>query len=168
MSTVPDEHRAAAGRTSLSCAVLTCSDTRKPETDTSGALMRELLEAAGHRVELQDIVREDPGRVLEAIERASTTCEVILLNGGTGVSRRDGTIEAVRGFIARELPGFGELFRMLSYQEIGAAAMLSRALAGTREHVVVFATPGSTPAVRLAVEQLIIPELRHVSALLAD
>jgi molybdenum cofactor biosynthesis protein B len=130
--------------------------------------MRELLAGAGHRIVLQEIVREDPGMVLEAIERASTTCQVVLLNGGTGISRRDGTIEAVQAFIERELPGFGELFRMLSYQEIGAAAMLSRALAGTREHVVVFATPGSTPAVRLAVEQLIIPELRHVSALLSD
>ncbi|MFT4604683.1 MAG: molybdenum cofactor biosynthesis protein B [Rhodothermales bacterium] len=166
MNTVPEKHRAAAGRASLACAVLTCSDTRTPENDTSGALMCELLEAAGHRVELYEIVREHPGQVHEAIGRASTTCAVILLNGGTGISRRDGTIEAVRQFIERELPGFGELFRMLSYQEIGAAAMLSRALAGTREHVAVFATPGSTPAVRLAVEQLIIPELRHLSALL--
>ncbi len=167
MSTVPDAHREAAGQRSLACAVLTCSDSRTPETDTSGALMRELLQAAGHRVELQEIVREDPGRVFSAIKSASESCEVILLNGGTGVSRRDGTIEAVSRFIDRELPGFGELFRMLSYQEIGPAAMLSRALAGSREHVVVFATPGSTAAVRLALERLIIPELRHVSALLS-
>lgn len=168
MSTVPEQHRDSAGRAVLTCAVLTCSDTRSPETDTSGALMRDLLEASGHRVALREVVREDPGLVLDAIQRAADTCEVILLNGGTGVSRRDGTIEAVRGFVDRELPGFGELFRMLSYQEIGAAAMLSRALAGTREHVVVFATPGSTAAVRLAMEQLIIPELRHVSKLLSD
>ncbi|NNE69384.1 MAG: molybdenum cofactor biosynthesis protein MoaB [Rhodothermales bacterium] len=162
MSTVPEAHRAEAGRTPLSCAVLTCSDTRTTESDTSGQLMCSMLEAAGHRVTVYDIVREGPGAVSEALSGVALECDAILLNGGTGIAPRDGTIEAVDQFVQRSLPGFGELFRMLSWQEIGAAAMLSRATAGTRGRTVVFATPGSTAAVRLAMEKLIIPDLRHI------
>lgn len=164
MSTVPEQHRAEAGAVSLACAVLTCSDTRNESSDSSGKLMCDGLRAAGHRIVRYEIVREDPDLVLTSIRKAATDCDVILLNGGTGIAPRDGTIEAVEGFIQRKLPGFGELFRMLSYQEIGSAAMLSRAVAGTADRIVVFATPGSTAAVRLAMEKLIIPELRHIHA----
>ena len=167
MSTVPDSHREAAGRTSVRCAVITCSDTRTADTDNSGALMRELLEAAGHEVVGPEIVREDAGRVERAIRQHVGYYGAILLSGGTGVSARDGTVEAVQAVIDRELPGFGELFRVLSYQEIGAAAMLSRAVAGVAGDMVIFATPGSTAAVRLAMEQLIIPELRHIAGILS-
>jgi molybdopterin adenylyltransferase len=130
--------------------------------------MRQLLEEAGHTIVFYRITKEDPGDVLDQLHEAAKTARVILLNGGTGVSSRDSTPEAVLRFVDKQLPGFGELFRVLSYQEIGAAAMLSRAVAGTRDEVAVFASPGSTSAVELAMRELILPELRHLAGLLRE
>jgi molybdopterin adenylyltransferase len=167
MSTVPEQHRSEGKGLCLSCAVLTCSDSRTEIDDHSGSLIRSLLTDAGHEVVSYQIVREDPGYVTDALHKAAGVSRVILVNGGTGVSPRDGTVEAVQDFIEVTLPGFGELFRSLSFAEIGAAAMLSRAVGGIGRGVLVFAMPGSTAAVRLAMNQLIVPELRHLAQLLA-
>jgi molybdopterin adenylyltransferase len=157
------QHRADAPA-SVACAVLTVSDTRTLADDKSGALIVELLEAAGHRVVERAIVRDEPTDVAAFVTKlaASAAVEAILITGGTGIAARDSTPEALRGLFAKELPGFGELFRILSYQEIGAAAMLSRAIGGVIGTTVVLLMPGSTAAVRLAVEKLILPELGHL------
>ncbi len=155
---------------SVLCAVLTVSDTRTPETDTSGGLLRERLESAGHRVVAYEVVPDEPAMFREVVaalfERAD--CQAVLLPGGTGLAPRDTTYEAVSGLFEKHLDGFGELFRMLSYEEIGAAAMLSRATAGVVGSTVVYSMPGSTAAVQLAMDKLILPELGHVAALLGD
>ncbi len=145
------------------CAVLTISDTRTPETDTSGAAIRTALTQAGHDVVRYTIVRDEPEQI-DALVRACAAegCKLIITNGGTGIARRDSTFEAIDSLLEKRLPGFGELFRMLSYQEIGAAAMLSRATAGTFGGALIFCLPGSTNAVRLALEQLIVPQLAHL------
>lgn len=157
------EHK-AHGPASVACFVLTVSDTRTAETDTSGRAIRELLEAAGHRVSGHAIVRDEPSRVRETVlaQCANGATQVIITTGGTGVTSRDGTYEAVNGLLEKRLDGFGELFRMLSYEEIGSAAMMSRATAGSTSGKVVFVLPGSENAVRLAMTRLIIPELGHV------
>lgn len=158
------EHKAQAPK-QVTCMVITVSDTRTAETDKSGGLMKQLLEEAGHAVGLYRIVRDEPAEVIAAVEEglADSNVQVILLNGGTGISPRDNTFEAVSGLLDKELPGFGELFRMLSYTEdIGSAALLSRAVAGICRNKAVFSTPGSTGAVRLAMTKLIVPELGHV------
>ncbi len=145
-------------------AVITISDTRTQETDKSGALIQQLLIDAGNRVEAYQILPDEPDqirkRVLELCE--SENIQVILTNGGTGIAPRDGTYEAVSGVLDRTLPGFGEIFRMLSWEEVGAASMLSRATAGLRGKTLIFAMPGSSNAVGLAMEKLIIPELKHL------
>jgi molybdenum cofactor biosynthesis protein B len=158
------EHKAAAPQ-HVGCMVITVSDTRTAETDKSGQLMRQLLEEAGHATVLYEIVKDEPAQIVAAIEAGANHPEVqvILLNGGTGIAKRDNTYEAVEGLLDKQIPGFGELFRMLSYTEdIGSAAMLSRAIAGTYRGKAVFSTPGSTGAVRLAMTKLIVPELGHV------
>jgi molybdenum cofactor biosynthesis protein B len=158
------EHKKEAPR-SVGCMVITVSDTRTAETDKSGQLMKQLLEEAGHATILYEIVKDEPAQIAAAIESGANHPEVqvILLNGGTGIAKRDTTYEAVQGLLEKEMPGFGELFRMLSYTEdIGSAAMLSRAIAGTYRGKAVFSTPGSTGAVRLAMTKLIVPELGHV------
>jgi molybdenum cofactor biosynthesis protein B len=157
------QHQAAAPA-SVACAVLTVSDTRTLTDDKSGALIVDLLTAAGHRVAERAIVRDEPTDVAAFVAKltASNAVEAILITGGTGIAARDQTPEALRGLFAKELPGFGELFRMLSYQEIGPAAMLSRAIGGVIGTTVVLLMPGSTAAVRLAVEKLILPELGHL------
>jgi molybdopterin adenylyltransferase len=148
---------------SIRCGVITISDTRTPETDTSGATIRALLEAAGHTVTRYQLVKDEPEQIGALVrELSSTGCQVILTNGGTGIARRDSTFETIDALIEKRLPGFGELFRMLSYAEIGPAAMLSRAAAGMIGAALVFCMPGSTGAVRLAMEQLIIPQLPHL------
>ncbi len=158
-----EQHRMAAPR-SVSCAVVTVSDTRTAETDTSGALIRERLERAGHTVVFYAIVpdeREEIGRLVdELVQRPD--CDAVLLNGGTGIARRDVTYEAIAERLEKRLDGFGELFRWLSYREIGSAAMLSRALAGVYRGRIVIAMPGSTGAVRLAMDELVLPELAHL------
>jgi molybdenum cofactor biosynthesis protein B len=157
------EHHATAPRT-VAVAVLTLSDSRTPAEDRSGDAIVALLEAAGHAVAGRVLVREDPPVIRAALEAAlAGPAQVIILNGGTGIAPRDSTPEIVGALLERELPGFGELFRQLSFHEIGAAAMLSRALAGVARGKLLFALPGSEAACRLALEQLILPELRHMA-----
>ena len=145
-------------------AVITCSDTRTEADDTSGALCAELATAAGHEIVWRSIVRDEPAALRAAIDSARTNArpDAFLINGGTGLAPRDTTVEAVEGLLTRRLDGFGELFRMLSFAEIGAKAMASRALAGAIDSTLVFLMPGSTKAVRLAMEKLIAPELGHL------
>ena len=144
--------------------MITVSDTRSLETDTGGALLVEHLEGAGHRVLIREIVTDDQeqirARVSDAL--ADERIQAILLTGGTGVAPRDVTPEAIRPLLDREIPGFGELFRMLSYKEIGPAALLSRAMAGQVGRQVVFALPGSRGALVTAMEKLILPEIGHL------
>lgn len=158
-------HRDAAAR-SVPTVVITVSDTRTLETDTGGSLAAELLGAAGHAVVSREIVRDEPASIAAALEDALARDGVgaIVLTGGTGVAPRDVTPDAVEPLLERVLPGFGELFRMLSFQEIGSAALLSRALAGLARGRVVFVLPGSRGAVRLALERLVLPELGHLAA----
>ncbi|MGH7894828.1 MAG: MogA/MoaB family molybdenum cofactor biosynthesis protein [Candidatus Binatia bacterium] len=158
------EHHRAHGTRAVACAILTVSDTRTPETDTSGARTRELLIAAGHRVVDQAILPDEPVQVRAYVEAllGHAGVDAILVNGGTGLAPRDTTYEAVAGLLEKRLDGFGELFRMLSFQEIGAAAMLSRAVAGVARGKVVASMPGSTAAVELAMAKLLVPELGHM------
>ncbi len=158
-------HRAAAAeRGPVTCAIITASDTRTPETDTSGRTIREQLEAAGHQVVFHEIVRDEPSLIEAAIHRiiATTPALAILINGGTGIAKRDTTYDAVTGLLEKTLPGFGEIFRVLSYEQVGPAAMLSRATAGVYSNRLIFSMPGSTNAVKLALEKLIVPELDHL------
>lgn len=161
MSASTQEHRAQAPE-SVTCAVITVSDTRTPETDRSGALIRERLTEAGHQVVAYRIVPDEPDQVGALIDELVGTCDAVILNGGTGIARRDTTYDAVAARLEKRLDGFGELFRMLSYAEIGAAAMLSRAVAGVYRDTLLFLTPGSSNAVALAMDKLIIPEIAHM------
>lgn len=157
------EHKAKAPASVL-CFVVTVSDTRTASTDVGGRTIRELLERAGHAVTGHAIVRDEPAEVTALIQRqiADGTARVIITTGGTGITSRDGTFEAVDGLLEKRLDGFGELFRMLSFQDIGTAAMMSRATAGTIGRAAIFVLPGSPDAVRLALTRLILPELGHV------
>ena len=157
------EHKQLAPR-SVGCYVVTISDTRTPETDTAGKAIVELLTAAGHGIVGRTIVRDDAEMVRGAIERqlAAPGVQVIITTGGTGITSRDSTYEAVSAMLDKRLDGFGELFRMLSYEQIGSAAMLSRACAGLVCGRIIAALPGSEAAVRLAMERLLIPELGHL------
>jgi molybdenum cofactor biosynthesis protein B len=156
-------HRRSAEHLVLRCAIITCSDTRTPETDTSGAHIKAVLEGEGHRIAAYEIMKDD-SEDIQALVRKLTDdgIDVILLNGGTGVARRDSTFDAVSAMLEKTLPGFGEIFRMLSFEDIGPAGMLSRATAGVIGRTLVFSMPGSTGAVRLAMGRLIAPELRHL------
>jgi molybdenum cofactor biosynthesis protein B len=157
------EHKAHAPR-AVRCLICTVSDSKTPETDVSGQVLRELLTGAGHEVVGYQLIRDEPSQVHGVIHTACTqpTVQAVLFTGGTGITARDQTVEAIDTLLDKRLPGFGELFRMLSYQEIGAAAMLSRALAGVRSGRLIFALPGSPAACRLALERLILPELPHL------
>jgi molybdenum cofactor biosynthesis protein B len=146
---------------SVRCFVLTISDTRTAATDTSGDAIASALSAAGHVIVGRDIVKDDPAAVQRAIKSASGA-DVVITTGGTGIASRDGTYEAVSGLFDKSIEGFGELFRMLSYEQVGSAAMMSRACAGTIGRTAVFALPGSEQAVRLAIDKLILPEIGHV------
>jgi molybdopterin adenylyltransferase len=160
---VPGEHKARAPR-SAKVYVITCSDSRTEATDEGGRILRDALARAGHVLSGSAIVPDDPRRIAAELDRASAAgAQFALVTGGTGLSSRDSTFEAIARAVARPLPGFGELFRSLSYEEIGSAAMLSRALAGQLQSgLFVFAMPGSPDAVRLACEKLILPELTHI------
>lgn len=145
--------------------ILTISDTRTELTDKSGNLMVELLEREGHIVTQKEIVADDSESIRKRVIAGckNPDVDVILTNGGTGISFRDVTIETIQEMLDKEITGFGELFRMLSYQEdIGSSAIMSRATAGVRNHTAIFTTPGSTGAVKLAMNKLILPELSHV------
>jgi len=148
--------------------VLTVSDTRTETTDTSGARLKDLLATAGHEVVRYSIVADDPQRIRQALHPlfADASVQAIFVTGGTGIAPRDTTFEAVRSLFEKEIEGFGELFRLLSYQEIGAAAMLSRATAGIVAGKPLFSMPGSMAAVELAMQKLALPELGHVVHLL--
>ncbi len=157
------EH-SAASPASVRVFVLTVSDTRTDANDASGQAIIELLRASGHQVASKAIEKDEPARVAELVRQQAAIADVdaIITTGGTGLTSRDSTFEAIDALLTKRLPGFGELFRMLSYQEIGAAAMLSRACAGTIGQVVVISLPGSEDAVRLAMTKLVVPELGHL------
>ena len=157
------EHRSQAPA-SVACFVLTMSDTRTIETETSGRTIAELLIAAGHTLVDRQVVKDDPAEVQRVVSEHIDTGKVqaIITTGGTGISRRDSTYEALTDLFEKQLGGFGELFRMLSFEQIGAAAMLSRATAGVIRGCAVFMLPGSEAAVRLAMTRLVLPELGHV------
>jgi len=144
--------------------VITCSDTRTPDTDTSGQLIQKLLKEQGHAIAAYHLVKDEPAQIKARITEATANDQVqaIIINGGTGISRRDSTFEAVDAMLEKRLDGFGEVFRYLTYQEIGSPAILSRATAGIIKGRVLFSTPGSENAVRLAMEKLILPELGHL------
>ena len=144
--------------------VLTCSDTRTQETDTSGQLIRKLLEEQGHTVIGYYLVKDDPAQIQLWIARGTSNehVQAIIINGGTGISRRDSTFEAVDEMLEKSLSGFGEIFRYLTYQEIGSPAIITRATAGIINGRILFSIPGSENAVRLAMQKLILPELGHL------
>lgn len=147
------------------CMIITVSDTRTPETDKSGALLRELMESSDYEITDYRIVVDSYADIQSVIREGliNPSVEAILLNGGTGIALRDTTYEAVRDLLDKEMQGFGEIFRYLSFTEdIGTAAILSRAIAGVCSSKAIFSMPGSTGAVRLATTRIIIPELRHV------
>ncbi|MCW8139664.1 MAG: molybdenum cofactor biosynthesis protein MoaB [Planctomycetota bacterium] len=156
------EHRARGPRT-VRCFALTISDTKTPDDDTSGELIRRLTQAAGHEVVGGRIVKDDPAQIRAAVlEAIAAGAQAVITSGGTGLTSRDSTFEVVSALIERPIPGFGELFRWLSFQEVGSAAMISRATAGVVQGAVVFALPGSPNGVQLALERLVLPELSHV------
>jgi molybdenum cofactor biosynthesis protein B len=163
MSRVAAEHRAGAPET-VRCAAVTVSDSRTRDTDTGGQLLCDLLLQAGMQVDVREIIPDEPALMRPLLEklRDDPNIDAVLLTGGTGVSGRDQTFETVSALLTKPLPGYGELLRMLSFQEIGAAAMLSRATGGLMAQTVVLTMPGSPAAVRLAVERIIAPELRHL------
>jgi molybdenum cofactor biosynthesis protein B len=162
--TVANHRNAAPAANDLRVAVITVSDTRTLQTDESGSLAQALTTKAGYHVTLRELLPDEPAQIAARVRALAGGGQVdaILLTGGTGVSARDGTVEALGPLLDRRLDGFGELFRMLSFAEVGAAAMLSRALGGTIGQVAVFALPGSPAAVQLALPRLILPELAHL------
>ena len=157
------EHKVDAPK-SIGCMVITCSDTRTAETDTSGFRIMHMLKDSGHEVVAYHLVKDEPSKIKAKIKTAvaNKKIQAIIINGGTGISRRDSTFEAVDAMLEKRLDGFGEVFRYLTYQEIGSPAILSRATAGIIKGRVLFSTPGSENAVRLAMEKLILPELGHL------
>jgi molybdenum cofactor biosynthesis protein B len=158
-----EEHK-AKGKRSINCFVVTVSDTRDESTDQSGQLIKSLLTSEQHQLAGYRIVKDEPAQI-EALLRqvlANEPVEAIIVNGGTGISPRDGTYEVIAGLLDKRLDGFGEIFRYLSYQDIGSAALMSRAVAGSAQGKVLISLPGSKGAVSLAMEKLILPELRHM------
>ncbi len=162
-STSTEDHRAQAPA-SVGCAVLTISDTRSAEDDRSGDLVRQNLRWRGHEVIEYEIVPDDASRIVALLRTwiARSDIQAVITNGGTGIASRDNTYDAIVSLLDKQLPGFGEIFRMLSFAEIGAAAMLSRAVAGVAGDTAIFSVPGSSNAVSLAMERLIGPEIGHV------
>lgn len=163
MSSTSAEHKAQAPL-SVRCAVITVSDTRTVETDTGGQTLIERLTSAGHSIVQRSIIPDEPDLMRATLQQLGERSDIdaVLLTGGTGITRRDQTYETVSSLLSKPLPGYGELFRMLSYQQIGTAALLSRAVGGLMGHIVVLTMPGSTAAVQLAMDQVILPELGHL------
>ena len=163
MSDSVKEHKAAA-KASVKIAIVTVSDTRTLETDTSGLLIDQISTQAGHEVAWRKIVRDEPAEILNVIAESQSdpSIQAILITGGTGISPRDQTVETLENLFTKTIPGYGELFRWLSYQEIGPSCILSRATAGLIGHRVVLLMPGSRAAVKLAMEKIIVPELPHL------
>ncbi len=164
-TTSSDQHREiAAGEGPVSVAIVTVSDSRTPETDTNAAFLREQLDRGKNKVVAYQIIKDEPDQVEDMLDRmAASDAQIIIFNGGTGIAPRDTTFDVLNRKLEKTLPGFGELFRMFSYDQVGAAAMLSRATAGVYRGKVVISTPGSNAAVRLAWEKLIGPELQHLA-----
>lgn len=158
-----EAHR-AEGPARVRCAVITLSDTRTEANDKSGAFIKAGLHEEDHEVGLYRVIKDDPDQLRTAIDEAADAgdIQIVLTNGGTGITSRDTTYETLTGMFEKKLDGFGEIFRVLSFQEIGAAAMLSRAVAGTYRGMIVMSMPGSTNAVKLAMDKLILPELSHL------
>jgi len=148
----------------LTCAVITVSDTRSPATDRSGQMIQQLLLDAGHTVGAYTIVKDEPTAIQTQMQVLGNSSELdaVIFNGGTGIAPRDTTYDAIESLLEKTLPGFGELFRWLSYREIGSRAIASRAIAGVYQGKLIFSVPGSTNAVKLAMQQLILPELAHL------
>ncbi|TVP60719.1 MAG: MogA/MoaB family molybdenum cofactor biosynthesis protein [Nodularia sp. (in: Bacteria)] len=159
----PQPHPDSPGNI-VTCAVVTVSDTRDPETDKSGQLIQQMLVAAHHIVGAYKIIKDEPAQIQAQIKELSKNAglDVIIFNGGTGIAPRDTTYDAIEKLLEKTLPGFGELFRFLSYQEIGSRAIASRAVAGVYQHKLIFSLPGSSNAVRLGMEKLILPEMAHL------
>ena len=162
-----DHREQAAAQGAIQIAIVTVSDTRTSETDVSGQLIRSLAEGAGHQIVGYRIVKDEPDQVQTALDDFCTGdpnsgASIVIFNGGTGISQRDRTYDVISRALEKTLPGFGEIFRMLSYEEVGAAAMLSRATAGVYRSTVVVSTPGSPNAVELAMKKLILPEIQHL------
>ena len=153
-----------AAQMTVNCAVVTVSDTRSPETDRSGQLIKQLLLDAGHLVNVYTILKDEPAQIQAYLESLAEQSDIdaVIFNGGTGIAPRDTTYDALESLLEKTLPGFGEIFRFLSYQEIGSRAIASRAVAGVYKTKLVFSIPGSSGAVKLAVQQLILPELIHL------
>ncbi len=164
MSSSTARHKAsAADRGPIPVAIVTVSDSRTLDTDENGAYLRVQIAAAGHVVSGYRLIKDEVAQVEAALDELTASgARVVLFNGGTGISTRDRTFDALNRKLEKTLPGFGELFRMLSYEQVGAAAMLSRATAGIYRNCLVFSTPGSPAAVQLAWEKLIVPELQHL------
>jgi molybdopterin adenylyltransferase len=158
-----EQHKAHAPHC-VTCVVITCSDTRTSQTDTSGQLMMRLLKEHGHDLAGYHVIKDDPAQIRSVIEEAAAhdAVQAILINGGTGISKRDSTFEAVDGMLEKRLVGFGEIFRYLTYKDIGSSAIMTRATAGIFRGRIIFSTPGSEGAVRLAMDSLILPELGHI------
>ncbi len=149
----------------VNCAVMTVSDSRSLETDRSGQLIQQSLTAAGHQIVLYLLMKDEPQQIQSQLQQLSDRGDIdaIIINGGTGIAQRDTTYDALTGLLEKTLPGFGELFRFLSYQEIGSRAIASRAIAGIYRQKLIFSLPGSTNAVKLALDKLILPELVHLT-----
>ncbi|GAB4545054.1 MAG: MogA/MoaB family molybdenum cofactor biosynthesis protein [Anaerolineae bacterium] len=158
-------HRERAGQGAVTLGIVTVSDTRTPETDENGAYLKATFTALGHQIAGYQIIKDEPDQVEAALEQMVSipAMQIVLFNGGTGIAPRDTTYDVLARKLHKTLPGFGEIFRMLSYQQVGAAAMLSRATAGVYRGKLIISTPGSPKAVRLAVESLILPELNHLA-----
>jgi molybdenum cofactor biosynthesis protein B len=162
MATIPHSHQR---QISVSCGIITLSDTRNQDTDLSGKILTAGLENAGHRVNFYQIIPDEPEQIITLVRELSkrSDMQVIITNGGTGIAPRDTTFDALSGLLEKTLPGFGEIFRYLSYQEIGSRAIASRAVAGVYQNKLIFSLPGSSKAVKLALDQLILPELVHLT-----
>jgi molybdenum cofactor biosynthesis protein B len=160
-----EQHRELAGKGPVTVGLVTVSDTRTPDTDENGQYLRTTFEGLGHVVGGYAIVKDEPDQVARVLDEmvAVPGMQIVMFNGGTGIAPRDTTYDVISRKLEKTLPGFGEIFRMLSYQQVGAAAMLSRATAGTYRGKLIISTPGSPKAVKLAVESLILPELNHLA-----
>lgn len=157
------EHKEKAKRL-ITCAVITVSDSRTEETDMGGKILKEQLTNVGHKIAHYQVIKDEPAQIRELILKLSNdiSCQAIIFNGGTGISQRDRTFDVVDSFLEKRLTGFGEIFRYLSYLDIGSAAIMSRATAGSYKGKVIISIPGSPAAVKLAVEKLILPEIAHM------
>ncbi len=160
-----EDHRQKAGKGPVTVAIVTVSDTRTPETDQNRQYIEKRMAELNHHVAAYRLIKDEPDQVAAVIEELTSMqgVQIVLFNGGTGISPRDTTYDVVSKYLEKTLPGFGELFRMLSFQEVGAAAMFSRTTAGVYHGTLIFSMPGSPNAVQVALEKLILPEINHLA-----